>query len=308
MVEPYLGLQNPERIMIASPKMTSRSFRHGLVFVFMVVGCIGLWVSFISVGNAKSVTLLKDLPKPTSDFIVRRHAVEVLLRAHATAFDLQLRRDDINATTRSDLEAAAGHVRALLETDLSVGSIHQEIPKSATPQYDLELDGVRLTDPAPRLWAIATRYQSEARKHCAGLRLIKASKPTKFEERHNFLVFFSRSIQGLCDGTVDWQPTTATKQELKLFKIFADHPKNHGELFWNLHSYLENPTNGSFGRRMNIFFSIYSMYLALSYQNRYVGLAVNEFLPRHDRQMRSVEEFDLLRPIISAQLLAGVLQ
>jgi hypothetical protein len=179
---------------------------------------------------------------------------------------------------------------------------------SATPQYDLELDGVRLTDPAPRLWAIATRYQSEARKHCAGLRLIKASKPTKFEERHNFLVFFSRSIQGLCDGTVDWQPTTATKQELKLFKIFADHPKNHGELFWNLHSYLENPTNGSFGRRMNIFFSIYSMYLALSYQNRYVGLAVNEFLPRHDRQMRSVEEFDLLRPIISAQLLAGVLQ
>jgi hypothetical protein len=308
MVEPNLDLRNPGRIMIASPKMTSWSFRHSLVFVFWLVGSIGLWVSVISVGNAKPVPPLKDLPEATSDFIVRRHAVEVLLRAHATAFDLQLRRDDINATTRSDLEAAAAHVRALLVTDLSVASIRREIPKSAARQYDLEFDGVRLTDPAPRLWAIATRYQSVARNDCARLHLIQAPDPTEREERHNFLVFFSRSVQGLCDGTVEWHPTMAAKRNLKLFMIFAQRPEDRGELFWNLHSYLENPRNGSFRRRLNIFFSIYSMYLSLSYQNRYVGLAVNEFLSRHDPQMRSVKEFDFLRPVISAQLLAGVLQ
>lgn len=252
--------------------------------------------------------LLRDLPPPIYEFVVHRHLLATLARAQIELIKSMLIDKGIAANEKIELSAVK------LESIEALNILHMDDPVDS-PRANLAppaLSGreiravyfVNLRESA--LW-ISERYRDFETEICDRLP-IPSELTDKRAERHNFLIFYIRTVQELCGAPFDWRPNFQDIQHQPLYEVFSRNtgPISRDLWFANLHQYLETPSNLPFMRRPKAYIAVYAQYAELSFEARHVSLANREFLVRRSDLYSRFLEIEILQGLFAALIARGI--
>ena len=229
--------------------------------------------------GAQETNLLNDLPEEATRYLVKRYVVKTLAEAQLALINHYI--GLASPLERSEMEQFLGFTHDALrgaEAHTEGGASPQVIPSLAIVLYD----------PRPLAAEVAGLKRSvEDPSACPGLRLHQSASDER-SERHNFFVWYLRSIHGLCEGEIDWMPS---KRLAGVEQFYGMH--RGPDMFGKMHAYLENPMNRPFTRRGNFSLLFYVHYLSLAFEAKYISMAFLEFLSRYVSLSKGVAGLDI---------------
>lgn len=234
------------------------------------------------------VALLEDLPSEVTDVVALDAIADILPEAELEVVDFFLKE---KATAQEQATVLARHKR-LLE-----GAGSDDSP--AVEPRRLESLGITLVDPRPVSERLARGREAVEEQVCEGIEPV--ADRTASGERHNLIVFYARSVLGLCGGEVDWQPDGASAGIEDFYTLFAD-----GNYYKNLDTYLEDFRNEPFMRRQNLFIAVYFQYLRLAFEARSIDFPRREFVDRRLDLHESYPELRYLSEYFAVMVRAGL--
>jgi hypothetical protein len=280
----------------------SRDFRTfvGVVTLVLATSAIAPSASY----GQQTSGLLRDLPPSIYEFVVHRHLIATLAGAQIKLIDSILGDDGI---TTDELAALSGIRSKSLE---ALGILHSKkptgwFPANAGPPAlsGRKIRAVHLVNPRETALWIAARQKQFETGICDSLPG-PSKLPDKQSERHNFLLFYIRTVQGLCNTPIDWRPSFRDVRHQPLYEIFSRDtgPIPRDLWFANLHQYLETPSNRPFMRHPKAYIAVYAQYAELAFDARHVSLVNQEFLVRRSDLVAKFVEIEFLQGLFAALL------
>ena len=279
--------------------------------------CLGVMLCILSVGTVTAnasggnTELLFDLPSKTTEFISLRHMLKTFAKTQNIVLSDFIATNETRKTRNVNIEALREHAMILEklthvpEAGLSSGRLLRLPVISANPEKYLGVNLANLTELQIKLIALEKQIK---RQECHQLEYVDPG--TVDAERHNFLVYYATSVQGLCKTAESWIPSGIDRENSSLYGVFfKDHKPLAGNDLWpTLHGYLSVPDNQTYPIRAQIFLALYFHYLELAVDARYVTFGLNEFVVPSHKLKKILPDLVILQEQMNFGLARGFFQ
>lgn len=259
--------------------------------LILISGIMAVCLTAMTVAADADEPMMQDIPKPVADYIGKRCMLKILPHAQAMLIIDYLNDADTHLTTSEKTE-----LKRFLQ--LSDVDILQSSAVDSDYEETVYLEKFRfwLYDPRRLAAEVDQLEQVIQNDICKKVRLKTGTSGDKMIEWHNYLVFYLRNVHGICGDTLQWKPSGK-------YYFISDLYNSVGQsesVYKTLRDYFLDARNRPFQLSDNYSMTTYFYYLLLSYEQKHVKMALQEFLVKRQMDLgRRFHEMKYMRALLA---------